>query len=162
MDHESESFDALQRLLALKRHEVPPPGYFDRLPREIHVRLAAARQPVPARRRADVPESNWLATFLRLVESRPSFVGALGTAVCGVIFAGIVYSHYRDEPASALMPELVQTPAILPLLTENPGGTLPSTLFSSTNPVVPRPPSSLLFDGNWLRAQPASTPSPTR
>lgn len=162
MAHENESFDALRKLLALKRYEVPPPGYFDRLPREIHVRLAAARQ-ADASPRAEAPvQASWLATFLRLIESRPSFVGALGAAVSGVILAGIVYAHYRDIPATPMVPELVQTPPILPGVADIPGLIAGAPALSSTNPVIPRPPVSLLFDGSWLNAQPASTPPAPR
>jgi hypothetical protein len=35
----------LQRLLALKRHEQPPPGYFENFLHEFHQRLAAAEHP---------------------------------------------------------------------------------------------------------------------
>lgn len=37
-----DDYAAVQRLLALKRHEEPPPGYFDRLPGEIRSRIAHA------------------------------------------------------------------------------------------------------------------------
>jgi hypothetical protein len=162
MANESEDFAALRKLLALKRHEVPPPGYFDRLPREIHVRIAAARQPLTFRERSSEPPSNWLASLLRLVESRPSFAGAAGAAMCGLILTGIVYSHKRDEPAVTILPEFVQAP---PLIQDagNPanwaGG---ANLLVSTNPVMPRPPSSVIFDGSWLNAQPATFPQPGR
>ena len=168
MANESENFDALRKLLALKRHEVPPPGYFDRLPREIHVRLAAARQPQAPRVHHPAPESNWLAGLLRLVESRPSFVGAFGVGICGVILSGIVYSHQRQAPATNLLPELVQA---VPLLQGDSGiqnwAAPASTLggvnaLASTNPLFTRPPASLLFDGSWLNAQPAAFPQPAR
>jgi hypothetical protein len=39
MNSDSENFEALRKLMALKRHEQPPPGYFDRLPDKIVCRL---------------------------------------------------------------------------------------------------------------------------
>ena len=162
MAHESEDFDALRKLLALKRHETPPPGYFDRLPREIHVRLAATRQPQALRESRRAESSNWLASLLRLVESRPSFVGAFGAAVCGLILVGIVYSHQRDEPAPTIMPELVRTPTLFQDAVNPADLPATTTLLASTNPVMPRPPAANLFDGTWLNAQPAAYPQPQR
>ncbi len=41
MNMNEENFDSLRKLLALKRHEQPPPGYFNDLPGRISARLAA-------------------------------------------------------------------------------------------------------------------------
>jgi hypothetical protein len=45
MNSDSENFDALRKLMALKRHEQPPPGYFDRLADKIAYRLEHESQP---------------------------------------------------------------------------------------------------------------------
>jgi len=156
MANEIEEFDALRKLLALKRHEVPPPGYFDRLPREIHVRLAAARQPQARPERRANPGPNWLARLLSLAETQPVFLGSLGVAVCGLVLSGIVYSHRRVETATPILPELVKSAP--PMQTLGDLQNLPTHEGSSTNPVLPYSPAGLRFDGSWLNAAPASTP----
>jgi hypothetical protein len=39
MNSDPSDFEALRKLMALKRHEQPPPGYFSRLPDKIILRL---------------------------------------------------------------------------------------------------------------------------
>jgi hypothetical protein len=49
MDAENQNFDTLRRALALKRHEAPPPRYFNELPGRVLSRLSEPQQtePVP-------------------------------------------------------------------------------------------------------------------
>jgi hypothetical protein len=162
MANQSEDFDALRKLLALKRHEVPPPGYFDRLPRDIHVRLAAARQPQVVSRERSAPRSNWLSSLLRLAEARPSMVGSFGAAVCGLLLTGIIYSQKHEQPPPTILPELVQTVPLFQGASDPANWAAAPNMLASTNPVMPRPPSSVIFDGLWLNAQPASFPQSPR
>jgi hypothetical protein len=39
MKTDPENFEALRKLIAIKRHELPPPGYFNRLPSAILTRI---------------------------------------------------------------------------------------------------------------------------
>ena len=45
MDPDRQSFEALRRLLALKRHEQPPPGYYEHLRDRVLDRLQIDDEP---------------------------------------------------------------------------------------------------------------------
>jgi hypothetical protein len=98
MNTDPETFERLQRLLALKRYEQPPPGYFDRFRREVIGRireiegapnLVIFQPPVP-----------WLRRLWQAVEARALFPAALGAAVCGTLVLGLLRSS--AAPASAM------------------------------------------------------------
>jgi hypothetical protein len=76
MNSAPEEFEALKQLLSLKRHEEPPPGYFDQLPRRIQARIQAG---VPETR------SGFWEKFLEGFHLRPS----VAYSVAGVIFVGM-------------------------------------------------------------------------
>lgn len=87
MNSESENFDQLRRLLALKRHEQPPPGYFDGFSGKVTARIRAGEQGEGAF------ERTWYYRFWKLLEAQPVFAGAFGAAVCAVLISGIVNSE---------------------------------------------------------------------
>ncbi|HEY2082228.1 MAG TPA: hypothetical protein VGI88_05545, partial [Verrucomicrobiae bacterium] len=76
MNPDSENFDSLQRLLALKRHEIPPPGYFDRFSRDVMARIKAGENGG-----AIGFELSWFQRLLSIFDVKPLFAGAFGTAV---------------------------------------------------------------------------------
>ena len=96
----------MRRLLALKRHEQPPPGYFNDF----------SRQDVMARIRAGEREAEasglewlfWEAPWLRrvwaLFETKPILVGAFGAAICALLLSGLNYAEHGDAAATALLP----------------------------------------------------------
>lgn len=87
MNPDSENFDSLRQLLTLKRHEIPPPGYFDRLPRDIMARIKAGEKG------GDVgAEISWLQRLLSMFDVKPVFAGAFGTAVCAFLISGVISS----------------------------------------------------------------------
>lgn len=119
MDRNHDDFDDLRKLLALKRYEQPPPGYFERFPQLVIQRLRAAQ--------SAAPESWWARCLERLLgpfEARPALAGAFGFAVCAFLATGFLYS----EP-----------PAINPILANSPSFEAPYELSyvashaSSTN-----------------------------
>jgi len=93
MNPDSENFDSLRQLLALKRHEVPPPGYFDRFSRDVMARIKSGDtgDEIGARQ-------SWFSRFLRVFDVKPVFAGAFGTAVCAFLISGVISSESTGAP----------------------------------------------------------------
>jgi len=85
----------LQKLLALKRHEQPPPGYFNRFSDQVIIRIEAGEtgRSLGERLSFDVP---WLRRFWSLLDARPLLVGAIGAATCGLVIASVMYAERAD------------------------------------------------------------------
>ncbi len=141
MDTPPENFENLRRLLSLKRHEQPPPGYFEEFHAEIHSRLQAGdvrRETTAERVGWEVP---WLHRLLEALSAKPALTGVFGAAACAVVLGGVLYAERLNMPAMAGS-EAVQ-PASLgvgaPIAFNSP--LVPDSLIepqpvSSTNPIV--------------------------
>jgi hypothetical protein len=105
MSQDSEDFGPLRRLLALKRHEQPPPGYFDSFSRQVIARIIAGEgvdENVLDRVFWEVPWSRrlWMALEAR---AKPILAGAFGAAVCSLLVFGVIYSEKTDvDPVAGL------------------------------------------------------------
>ncbi len=94
MAPEQDDFQQLRRLLALKRHEQPPPGYFDNFSREIILRLRAG-EATPKFSLLEIfsADAPWLQRLLSLVQNRPALAGGFGFAACSLLVAGLLLSE---------------------------------------------------------------------
>jgi hypothetical protein len=81
MSENEQDFDALRRLLALKRHEIPPPGYFENFSGSVIARIRAGESA------AELP---LLLRFLQWFERRPAFPVAFASSLCLFLLYGIV------------------------------------------------------------------------
>ena len=106
MDPDQESFQRLRQLMALKRHEQPPPGYFNRFHQQVIERLQAGERPTPDELFVQPGrEASWLQRLWAALEAKPIVAGAFGAAVCAVLVTGIVYSQSVDpSPVTVFMP----------------------------------------------------------
>lgn len=95
-DHDN-NFEELRRLLTLKRHEVPPPGYFENFSDNVIARIRAGET---------ARELPWLLRFLQAFESRPAYPVAFASSLCGLLLFGIVSVQQSAEIGSgfATMP----------------------------------------------------------
>jgi hypothetical protein len=91
-ESESEQFEQLRRVLVLKRHEQPPPGYFHNFSREVIVRIKAGELGEDTITAWWVWEGSWIQKLWGAFEARPVLAGAFGVAVCGFFVAGAMIS----------------------------------------------------------------------
>jgi len=113
----SESdFARLKALLALKRHEQPPPGYFDRLPGQI---IARIEREAAARRRP------WWERWFNAPLSSPALGWAYaGLAVALVVGGGVLGKMVRaNQQVNAVKPAPVNAPASPALVIADTNGT---------------------------------------
>jgi hypothetical protein len=101
MSSEPENFEALRRLLVIKRHEQPPPGYFNDFSRQVICRIRADE--------AAAGES-FLARLLRPAQSlwtsfeaKPIVAGAFGVGVCSLLVIGLITSERTNADSNGLV-----------------------------------------------------------
>jgi hypothetical protein len=152
-DQQGQNFDQLRKLLALKRHEVPPPGYFDHFSGDV---ISGIRM---ERNRAMNPDYNsisklgseapWLMQLWDALAGKPMFAGAFGAVICTLVLAGVYFTNkpattpnlatqgHQNVPFSALTSEAASSTLDKPLLmaaTNLNEATIPN-LFDMTPPL---------------------------
>jgi hypothetical protein len=162
MNENENNFEALRRLLALKRHEVPPPGYFEHFSGGVIARIRAGESGAQNDLQERLP---WLFRLIQLFEAKPAFAGVFASALCLLLLAGIVNAERPDVPVQPFMlptanaASLNVASASVPGLNTAPA--FPVGLISSSNSFFnPQPMSSpqtvLLFGGQNALAQPVN------
>lgn len=149
---EQEQFQQLRRLLALKRHELPPPGYFDNFSREVIVRIRVGQTAGPSSV-FDVLswEVPWVQRLLGSLQQRPILAGGFGFAVCALLLAGLAFSGNSN-----VAPDLSGSPiatAVAPQLQFHGGVSAAPVLYRPAAPaqpaadvVAPGQPNDSLFE----------------
>ena len=96
MSENENDFEALRRLLALKRHEIPPPGYFEDFSSGVisRIRAGEAAQELP-----------WLLRLLQSFEAKPAYPVALASALCTLLLFGIVSVEQSPQLVSNSFPQ---------------------------------------------------------
>jgi hypothetical protein len=88
-----DDFEQLRRLLALKRHEQPPPGYFHGFSRQVIVRIQAGELGDTAEASLwSFSAGSFLQRIWATLDARPVLAGAFGAAVCGFFVVGALLS----------------------------------------------------------------------
>jgi hypothetical protein len=82
-EHDHDQFEKVQKLLALKRYELPPPGYFNGFSGKIIARIHALEASRPA---------TWRQRLGLDFDFKPALMGAFGVAVCGLLLVSVINS----------------------------------------------------------------------
>ena len=134
-----QNFDQLRKLLALKRYEQPPPGYFQNFSCKVIARIEAAELTAPA---------SWWEKLGFRFNLRPALMCGLSVVVCGLLSIGVISSLFgsADQPPLGL----VMAPTADPSAALTPFNASDATA-SSIQPVF----ASSRFDQFGVRLQPA-------
>jgi len=98
MSENENNFESLRRLLAHKRQELPPPGYFNSFSGQIigRIRAGEVREKSTEAGRY-FSEAPWLLKVLQAFELKPAFAGAFASALSLLLVLGIVYAERPDS-----------------------------------------------------------------
>jgi hypothetical protein len=157
MKENENNFESLHRLLALKRHETPPPGYFENFSAEVRARI---RSGDPGRMESLSDQLPWLVRLISAFEAKPAFAGAFASALCMLLVFGIVFAERPDVAPQPLLqtaqfgsPLAAAAPVALSSLPAEQPALIP---ISSTNPVFNTQSSDSWFASQGAAVQPVN------
>jgi hypothetical protein len=138
MSENENDFEALRRLLTLKRHEVPPPGYFENFSDSVIARIQLGEE---------ARELPWYLRFLQVFETRPAYPVAAASSLCMVLLFGIVSVQQSPGVANGFG-TIGQSPAFAAVAASGDNGQLMAV--ASTNP-----PASFSGNSSLFNSQPS-------
>jgi hypothetical protein len=143
MNENENNFDALRQLLKLKRHEIPPPRYFNEFSGNVIAGIRAEKS--QDRLSAEAP---WLAKFLSLIGAKPGMLGGMATSVCLLFLLGVVLDRPDAAPQNFLSsPTDISTTSPLASVSTSPllAAADNTGIVASTNPITSLQPVASLF-----------------
>ena len=151
MNQSEHNFQDLKRLLKLKRHEVPPPGYFHNFSGDVMARIKAGDAGADASFMEALEEkAPWLFNLVRVFQVKPAVVGGLATSLCVLMVFGLVMTENSDVGSVAgptFNPQPGAQASVAPVQTSGSSAMLASSsgITMSTNPVTSLQPVGGLF-----------------
>jgi hypothetical protein len=130
MNETEPNFESLRRLLALKRHETPPPGYFNNFSRQVIARIRAGESETsPSLADQVFGGMPWFLRLLQSFETKPVYAGGFATALCGLLLFGAVMAQRPESISQIILQPTVQDAA--PLI----ASATPTALAQPVNPM---------------------------
>ena len=161
MNENENNFESLRRLLALKRHETPPPGYFNDFSSQVLQRIRLGQTEKSANLFEELfNHAPWLANLLHAFDTRPVFAGGFAGALCLLLLFGIVYAERPDltpQPLIQVANNSASFADVSPTALSQPADQM--KIVCSTNPVLSLQPVASPFGQQNPLAQPVSFPS---
>ena len=159
MNENENNFESLRRLLVLKRHETPPPGYFNYFSSQVLQRIRAGDPGTSANLLEDLfGQAPWLEKLLHSFDVKPVFASAFAGALCLLLFIGIIYAERPDFTSQPVLHTAATTTAsfaaMSPTALSQPADQM--GIVSSTNPVLSLQPVASPFGQQSSLAQPVS------
>jgi hypothetical protein len=150
MNSDQENFEALRKLLALKKYEQPPPRYFSELSTRILNRIEREPRTIPFWER-----------FFPNIGLNPALAYSFGLLACGTLVFGIGYSLKTESEQTVTHPfgDGNRSIAAMPAPQDVSGLSLSNyqvNQLASTNPVMGSETLPSLFDGLNLNVTPVN------
>ncbi len=148
MKDNEQNFTELKKLLKLKQHEVPPPGYFNHFSGDVVSRIRAGEAAGSNSLERLDKHAPWLANFLHLFEAKQGVVGGLATSLCLLLLLGVIFTENTDSDSKNILADTQAVPqtseslaaVTAPAFAVNSGG-----IQATTNPVISLQPVATLF-----------------
>ena len=158
MNENENNFESLRQLLALKRHETPPPGYFNNFSSQVLQRIRASHNKQSANLFEELfNHAPWLAKLAQALDVRPVLAGGFAGALCMLLLFGIVYAERPDitpQPLLQVANSSLSLAAVSPTALSQP--VEQTGIVSSTDPVYSLQPVASPFGQQNPLAQPVS------
>ena len=157
MSSDPQNFEALRRLIALKRYERPHPRFFNDFSSQVIARIKAGEH--LRDETSGLLSFSWFHRLWMAFETKPMLAGAAGLAACALVVAGFVFSeNVPDSPLASGGPTalMVERPVVTPM----PEHAATLVTFGSMSGVPTAQPAGSLFqefrDNQKQTWQPAS------
>jgi hypothetical protein len=154
MKEKEQNFDALKKLLQLKQHEVPPPGYFNSFSDKVVARIQAGEAVKPGLLSEWVQyQAPWLGHLVSALQAKPPVIAGFATALCLLLVVGLVLTEKAENATVGLVadfqnpvePTMSMASVNSQLLADGGGG-----IQISTNPISLQPAANLFGQQNPL------------
>ena len=160
MNENENNFESLRRLLAQKRNETPPPGYFDSFSSQVVARIRAGEAKTgPTEAEGYFAQAPWLSKILQAFEFKPAFAGAFASALSLLLVFGIVYAERPDsapEPIFQAADQPINSFAAVSPATLGQQPVANDVISSNTAAATSLQPVASLFGSQNTFAQPVS------